>query len=385
MTYAGFFGSYEHILPYIVLLAAYIALSFASDLFKNRLFHLSAIALLIIFAGFRDIMNPDMDRYRLLYESSGTLSYSNFLEPSFVYISKLLHVSGFSYHAMFLVYSCITISFVYCGIKNFTGYIKTSLLFYILTPGLFLSSFIAIRESCAISMAFYATSLLFRDSVPLRGIKVTFFALGSCLFHYSAIAYWVICWPTYKLRKRAIPWQMYVGSVIVSALIPTTFYMTAIYYTIYPLLGSKYQFFVSEFMYADVARQTSNHLATNAYYMLIVIWVLLRRRSLSALYESYNGLLLLLVIGIVILNATKSFFEIQRIASYFLVYIIVLMPLLLSSIEVRRFRTLCSYCVFLLYLTNFVLGLYMFTEETQSYTFLHYRNVILDSMRLTKP
>ena len=97
----------------------------------------------------------------MLYQAFDSASLDlAFIEPSFLLFCKVLNGLGFDYHALFFVYSFITLVFVYLGIKNSTGHVKLSLLLYVLIPSCFLNMFVEMREVCAIAIVLYAMSSL---------------------------------------------------------------------------------------------------------------------------------------------------------------------------------------------------------------------------------
>ena len=157
----------EQLLPYAILLVAFLLLVFQSELARNRLFDAPVLGLLILFAGFRDAMTPDLERYREMYEGIG--SGGSFpLEPVFVFLSKLLNWIGFDYHALFFVFTFLTLLFIYLGIRNYTSHVYLSLLLYTLIPACFLNLFVEMREAGAVAVAFYATSVWNRKDIRFR-------------------------------------------------------------------------------------------------------------------------------------------------------------------------------------------------------------------------
>src|SRR5262249_11138173 len=153
-------------------LAVYVILCLTSELTNNESFHLTAVGLALVFAGFRNTISPDMERYRYFYEHYQVGDYQKVIEPSFVFISTVLNKLGFDYHALFFLYTFTTLGFAYCAVSNLTGHVKTSMLLYILIPHLFLGLFIEMRQECAVATVFYAMSLLKPKGVRLRLLKV---------------------------------------------------------------------------------------------------------------------------------------------------------------------------------------------------------------------
>jgi hypothetical protein len=84
----------------------------------------------------------------------------------------------------------------------------------------------------------------------------------------------------------------------------------------------------------------------------------------------------LFIIGVAMLNLSRTTGEISRVAYYFLIQQIVLFPSLLERTDGRARQLLAAYCLFLFYLAQFTWGLFYYSPAA-GYMFLHYRNILL--------
>lgn len=370
-----YINSLPHLLPYALLLLAYLFLSFRAEISKDRWFGVPTLIILCLFAGFRDaIMTPDMERYRWLYVSAGE-GQRVALEPSFVYLSRFFHALGFDYHALFFTYTLVTLTFIYLGIKNYSPYIKLSLLLYILIPASFLNMFVEMRQVCAVAIAFYATSLLVKDEVKYRLFRFIIFAILAVLFHYSALLYWPLFFLVYKFVKREHSTSLYLALLAISFLIPPSAFVTAARIIAEPMAPARYRGYIDAFIELQKHQAESGQLIKSVVYTLMAACFIFSRRAIRD-DEKEQMPLNLFIIGVVILNLTRSFAAISRIAFYFITFQIIIFPFIAMRVKDRARAILATYSLVLLYLLQFVYGLFYYAIETDSYVFLHFQNAI---------
>jgi len=336
-------------------------------------------ALLVIFAGLGENMTPDMDRYRSMYEAVGS-GYLIPIEPSFNFFSKVLNGLALNYHSLFFVYSFITLAFVCIGIKNYTDHFKLSLLLYVLIPSCFLNLFVEIREICAVAIVFYATSLIVKRNIKQRFIKVLFFLILSILFHYSAIIYWVLFVLLYKFLKRRNSIWIHLAILSVSLLIPTSVLIASIHAVAYPFLPGKYQGYFNIFMEMESQLAESGQVLKSVVYTLMACFFSLWGARLEK-QDNAHIFVNLFVVGVVILNLTRSFADISRLAYFFLIFQIVIFPLIVQKQKHKIKALSVAYLIVVFYFTQFIWGLFFYSEEAGSYVFLHYQNVLLSMLQ----
>jgi hypothetical protein len=367
-----------HLAPYGALLFLYLLLSFHSELFKNRLFAVPALGALLLFAGCREAMTPDLEHYQMLYQAFDSASLDlTFIEPSFLFLCKSLNALGFDYHALFFVYSFVTLVFVYLGIKNSTGHVKLSLLLYVLIPSCFLNMFVEMREVCAVAIVLYAMSLLGReDKFTLS--RILGFGILSVLFHYSALVYWAIFLTLYKVIKRTHSNATHLLLIISTLFIPASTLSAILQTVAFPLVPPKYQAYVELFTGQDAVADPAQLLKSLTYVLLAICFVYWRSPARNK--EADPVPLNLFVLGVLLLNLSRSNPVFSRVAYYFLINQIVLFPECVARITGAFKRLTATYGLVLFYLAQFVWGLFYFSPD-EGYVFLHYQNAIISALK----
>jgi len=370
--------NFGHLAPYGSLLLVYLLLSFHSELFKNRLFAVPALGVLLLFAGCREAITPDLEHYQMLYQAFDSASLDlAFIEPSFLFLCKSLNALGFDYHALFFAYSFVTLVFVYLGIKNSTGHVKLSLLLYVLIPSCFLNMFVEMREVCAIAIVLYAMSLL-RGKKKYRFSRILGFGILSVLFHYSALVYWAIFLILYKPLKRTHSNATHLLLIFSTLLIPSSILGAVLRTVAFPLVPPKYQAYLELFTGQDAVADPAQLLKALIYVLLAICFVYWRSPARNK--EADPVPLNLFVIGVLLLNLSRSNPVFSRVAYYFLIHQIVLFPECVAKISGAFKRLTATYGLVLFYLAQFVWGLFYFSPD-EGYVFLHYQNAIVSALK----
>ena len=374
MSLQFFIGSLPHLVPYLLLLLAYLVISFNSELLENRIFAAPILILLTVFVGLRGIMTPDMERYSWIYQHPNGAD-ADALEPSFYVLSHVLHALGLDYHALFFCYTLITFVFVYLGIRNQTPHVKLALLLYVLLPGYFLNLFVEMREMSAVAIVFYALTVFRRKGMKMRLPIFSGLAALSVAFHFSAILFWLIVLPAWKfIRKPHAPW-LYLSMIVGSLLVPTSFLINLISLAAMPILPGKYHGYVDMFLQLETGLTESGQLLKTLIYAgLAVCFIFWWRRKEGE--ERDFVPLNLFVIGVVLLGLTRSFAAASRISYFFVIYQIILFPAMLERVKDRVIRLLTAYGTVLFYFAQFTYGLFFYSVEAGNYPYLHYQNVL---------
>jgi hypothetical protein len=374
-----FFNNFDHLLPWVLLLTAYLALSFHAELTNRRVFILASLTLLVVFAGLRQPFTPDAGRYRSMYQDPDLLN-ATMIEPSFILISKGLNALGFDYHALFLVYTAITLTFIYAGIDNLTRHIRLALFLYISIPACFLNLFGEMRQVCAIAIAFYATSILLKKETRHRTLKVFAWAIVSIFFHYSAFLYWMILLCLYKLARKSYPALLYVAAMGISVAIPTSAVISVFMFLMSPFMPPKLESILDAFLRSTSSMAEAGQLLKSAIYVAMGLFFVLRLRRHED-DPKFRVLVNLFVLGVIILNLARGFAVASRLAYYFLIYQIVLFPEILDEVRERARSLLAGYTLVLFYLGEFLWGLFFFSTEVQGYIYMHYQNALFSILR----
>jgi hypothetical protein len=366
-----------HLAPYGILLLVYLLLSFHSELLKDRFFAVPALGVLLLFAGFREAMTPDLEHYQMLYQASDSLELT-FIEPSFLFLCKCLNALGFDYHALFFAYTFVTLVFLYLGIRNSTDQVKMSLLLFVLIPNCFLNMFVEMREVCAIAIVLYAMSLLRGKEKKFKVARILCFGVLSVLFHYSALVYWALFVVLYKAIKHTHSTATYLVLIVSTLVIPASTLSAILQTVAYPLVPPKYQAYVELLTGQDSVSDTAQVLKSLIYVLLAIGFVYWRASAGNKQGDPVP--LNLFVIGVLLLNLSRANPVFSRVAYYFLIQQIVLFPECVAEIRGRFKRLAATYGLVLFYFAQFVWGLFYFSPD-EGYIFLHYQNAIASVLR----
>lgn len=364
----------EGMLVYLLLIGIYLVMGFFSTIYRHKVFWIISLVFVIFFVGFKDKISPDLERYALMYENYDTLTYQA-IEPFFIFISSVLNKIGFSWVALSFVYALLTILFIVLGIRNSTSNIIFAFLIFLLVPGFFLNLFVEMRQMLAVSFTFYAVSLI-NMKTKYKKIKIFLLMLLSIITHYSAIGFWLIFLSLKKFLFKKFDFYKYSTILLISAIIPFTGVVNIINKFIVNLL----------LHFSHISKITSyityfSTYSTNFYWFLKAGIYTILGLFVSLFYNKFNirnALFFnLFIIGIVLLNITFFIPEISRIAYYFLIYQIILIPNLVFKCK-KEAKILLYYSFFLFYFSLFIKGLFYYSEEAQNYIFLHYKNVVFN-------
>ncbi|WP_299229703.1 EpsG family protein [Sulfurihydrogenibium sp.] len=375
------------ILPYFIMLFSYSILSLTSYFSKSRVFFYLAILIIILFVGFKDIMSPDFERYADTYENIENYGFYVF-EPFFGIMSFFLKNLGLDYYALFFIFAFLTILFILLGIREFTKHHAMAMLLYLLVPGFFLNMFVEMRQTLAVAMVFYAVGLILNKK--RLGYLFTFL---SIITHYSAIGFWLI-FIIFKnfLSKEHSSW-FYVISLVASFVLVVIFRLDLVIFNflfiIFNGLGSFLPFLLKYLIYLDFllsgeVSQVQAQLIKNIFYILNTLYLLyiykftIKDNNIRLMTDLKinNYLINFFTVGVIILNISFHIAEVSRLAYYFLIFQIVLIPNIILRIPNLYIRYLSFIIILSIYISMFIKGLFYFSDEAQSYIFLHYKNIL---------
>ncbi|MDK2814623.1 MAG: hypothetical protein PWP18_536 [Thermoanaerobacter sp.] len=374
----------EGILPYLIIIALYLAMSFFSKLYKHKGFWIIGLIFVLFFVGFKDKMSPDLKRYAFMYENYGMLSHK-LIEPGFIFFAFILNKLGFSWVALFFVYSSLTILFIVLGIKNFSDKIVFAFLIFLLVPGFFLNMWVEIRQMLALSLVFYAVSLI-NVNTRYKKFKFILSLFSSIIFHYSSIIFWLLFFSLKKFLPRKFSFYTYSVILLVSIIIPFIDMDEFIFKIVNKILSyfsimAKYTYYFESYLERKEAGLNFFNLLKSMTYTFLGFFISFYYNKFNKFhgYDRTNNILLnLFVIGVLILNISIFNNPISRIAYYFLIYQIVLIPNLIYKFEKKETKILILYLFLLFYFAQFLKGLFYYSTEAESYIFLHYKNVLIN-------
>ncbi|WP_235280357.1 EpsG family protein [Thermotoga sp. Mc24] len=195
-------------MPYLFILVITLAVTVLGR--RSRLLIYFYSLLLSIFTGFSGEVSPDRHRYALAH-SNQIYVY----EPMFNILSKFCHVLSLDERFLFWLFSLLTFTFILLSLETVESVCKTkrfvyvlTFALYIVTPGLYFSQFITIRQSLAISFSVYASILFLTLKGKKRGLSFIFFALAF-ITHYSSILYFLVFISIVNISKKFFSKRFY--------------------------------------------------------------------------------------------------------------------------------------------------------------------------------
>lgn len=150
-----------------------------------------------IFAAIRFNVGSDYQSYVLIYENIKIFSIIEYFtyyvniyttEPLFYLLCRLVYIVGGNLYVFLFVCELIIMLFIILGIMNFNFKKYNELALFIYFLSLFPLSLNIIRQAIAISIAFYAVSLFFKEKYFYTFIYIV---ISTC-FHFSALFFLLI-------------------------------------------------------------------------------------------------------------------------------------------------------------------------------------------------
>lgn len=171
---------------------------------KNLYVPVALLSMLTFFSAFRYAIGTDYFNYIRLYDYvSSSQSFLAYPEVSFQILSNILHLYGFQYQALFVIYSVLTSLFLWKGLKiYFADYTKMTIaisLWGIFLPGWW-GSFNSIRQSLATSIFLWGSKYILEKKIfhyalicgLMASIHYSAMLLFFCYFWVNPIKKWVM-------------------------------------------------------------------------------------------------------------------------------------------------------------------------------------------------
>jgi hypothetical protein len=252
-------------------------------------------------SGIREDVGYDFKNYISFY------LFNSAPEFGFNLVNKGLKTLGFNYHAMFFLYSLVTIVLVCKGIEQYTSHAKIAFLLYILIPGLYLNSFSIVRQSVAIAILFYGYRFLHNKKIG-RYIIV---ALTATSFHYSSL--FSIPFFLLSLWAKNIKKWMYFVILIVGILLSRVNIIAIIFTS---LLGSSH--YLAYATYNDGGASFAKILVLNGF--AVVLLLFFNKKADDKIKMMY----FFTILSVVIVTMFGSVGAVTRFSYYFKIFEIAL-------------------------------------------------------------
>jgi len=309
--------------------------------FGNSFLYL-ALGIIIFFAGFRFETGYDYTKYLAGYLYDSELQH---WEPFFNFFVRLLREVNFGIgiQAMFLFFSAVTTVIFYIALRSLTPHYRLGMLFFLLIPSLYLNSFSIIRQGIALVILLYGLQFVAIEKPDYK--KYLFTVFIAFMFHYSSLFVSMIFLFGSGFFKKTHSWILYTFGIVVSLFISFAHIGKSVLASM-PGHFSKYADYVGEVSLLKL-------LIINGFFLFFMVQ---KDKFINSTLEKY--LLNSIFVGLLIFNVFSDFIYVTRMAQYFLVAEIVLVPIYLYSIKDTFMRKVMLLLFLAYYLFNFNYALY---------------------------
>ncbi len=335
---------------FIVVVAVLLYVDYATNLkvtYEAKSVNINHLAIyavflaIIVFGGLRYEIGYDYPKYLagFLYDSE-LEKWEPFFNAS-VYLFREVNF-GLDSQMLFLSYTVVTIAVLHFSLKALTPHYRLSILLYLLIPALFLNTFSILRQGISMVILLYALQYL---TININKRKYLLFGLVAFLFHYASIFIVV----TYLLLERyfnkTYSWITYMVVIIASYLLNLVHFGKFILL----IMPGKFGAYVNYEMDVNILKL----LVVN---LLFIFLMLQKKQFVKTRLDRF--LLNSMFISVVLFNIFADFVYVTRIAQYFQIAEIIIVPLYIFSFRssVKRYTVLVVFLVY--YMFNFEYALY---------------------------
>lgn len=336
----------------------------------NSLAIFLALSTIMIFAGLRYEIGYDYPKYLAGFLFDSELEH---WEPLFNFFMRLIREVNFGLdsQAVLLFFSVLTLSVVYVAVKKFSSYYRTSILLYLLIPALYLNSFSVIRQGIAMAILFYA---LYYLTVKIDRRKYLLLGFVAFLFHYSSI-FVVITYLSFEhLFNRTYSWIVYMSGIAISLFL----YVTHVGRLVVLALPGHF----SVYTQWDFKVSILKLLIVNAFFIFLMLQ---KKQFVHTRFQRYalNSMFL----ATIIFNMFADLVFVTRIAQYFLIVEIVLVPMYIYSFKSKLKQQVVLVGFITYYLFNFDYALYrdmQYNTGNQKHFLVPYENYLTGNVKSDK-
>ncbi|WP_418608310.1 EpsG family protein [Pseudoalteromonas sp. US3C1013] len=264
-----------------------------------RKFFVSALLLLLTtLSAFRYYVGSDFTNYVILFD---TAKVGNFVpvEPSFSLLSELLGSLGFNFQAIIVLYSVLTMLFIFMGLRGISkrhSFLSITLLFVYLT--FYFPSMSIMRQALAAAIVFWATiTFLYKN----KYFTYFLFVLLASFFHFSAILFLF----SYLLKAVKFSRVIYLLCIFIALLLGATVFRD-ILLNVMNVIGFSYKnhlnhedggtvslvFIINTFilcsMFIFIIRNGVSNFNLNSRFLVNIIFFLIIVRMLSLEFVVFN-------------------------------------------------------------------------------------------------
>ena len=336
----------------------------------NNLAIFGALGSIVVFAGLRYEIGYDYQKYLAGFLFDSELKH---WEPLFNFFMRIIREVNFGLdsQAVLLFFSFLTLSILYVAIKKLSPYPRTSILLYLLIPSLFLNSFSVIRQGIAMVILFYG---LYYITVKIDRRKYLFIGLIGFLFHYSAIFVIVTYLSLEYFFNRTYSWIVYMAGIVMSLFL----YAIHIGKGLVLILPGHF----SSYTQWDFKVSILKLLIVNVFFIFLMLQ---KKQFIKTRFQRYalNSMFL----ATVIFNVFADFVFVTRIAQYFLMVEIVLVPMYIYSFSSKVKQKVVLFFFLIYYLFNYDYAIYrdiQYNTGNQEHFLVPYKNYLFEDVKSDK-
>lgn len=324
-------------ISFILLISGILSLEyFYSN--KQRILGLIVFCIIIFVAGFRDRVGSDYDSYVSWYLHK---TRDHDFEFGFVAVMNLFRALHLSYHFLFFFFSFFTYLFVYLGIKKYTTNSNVALLFYIMIPSLYVTSFTFVRQSFSVAISFYAFYYLIHKKY-FNFLLLMFIGLS---IHRTCLIPFVVFLFVTQLGDKIKAIHLFIALIVSLILSKLKFY--SIFGTLFKNVRYGYYFSNQQIPVSFIKLIILNGIA---------IFILFYFDKLKKAYSYQKYLLVLYFFSVVSINLFSFVNDLSRIYLYFRIFEIIVVADFIF-LKTNRKRIFLFSFFYIMYFGAFLNGL----------------------------
>ena len=333
----------------------------------NHVAIVGAFSIIIVFGGLRYEIGYDYPKYLAGFLFDSELEK---WEPFFnatVYFLREFNF-GLDSQILFLFYTVFTVSILYLAIRRLTNNYRTALLIYLLIPAFYLNSFSVIRQGIAMVILLYGLQYLTLEYKPKKYI---IFVLLAYMFHSISIVIGLIYLLFGRFFQQTYSWITYISMLIGSLVL----YVSGLGKLMLTYAPGHYHLY----LYHYSAVNPLKLLVVNGLFLFLMFQ---KKYFIKTRLDSY--LLNSIFVGSVIFNIFADYVDVTRVAQYFLMAEIILVPLYIYTFKssIKKNTVLVLFLAY--YIFNFEYALYRDKVKEVPHGLIPYRNYVTTEIKSDK-
>lgn len=293
--------------------------------------------LLWVFAGFRDGVGPDWNTYESIFREDLTLGQIlsgqgtalTRVEPFFLLFCYLVKLPGGNIYAFYILFNFLSIALVFLAIRKYGVYALAGILIY-MAHG-YLMNFSQIRQGLAAAIFLFALHFV----IHRRYLLYTGLILVAMLFHYSVL----ITVPFIFFSRKKIHPYWILAMLLAAILIRQLHMLPRLIMLMADITGNPvFERYVTGYL------ENSKFSYSIGITPLMIEWAcwliifIIYRKKLDERFPHFNVFFNLCWMGLGVYIIATDIAVLSRLAIYFRMTFIVLLPMLLSLLQTPELR-----------------------------------------------